>query len=167
MPFRFPVVRGLVGIVAVAAALGCLVAFVTELRVALGDWEERPLPEETILWRFATPQAAELARLAASARGRLPEGAVVAVDAPALDDPANFFLYLWAAYRLPRHDVVRWRHPEERRLAGYLLAWGEPPPGAAGAVPLLRRPSGGLYRLPRRGEAQGSGPRESSGPGPP
>jgi hypothetical protein len=61
------------------------------------------LPRGVWAWHFQNPQVENLARLLRAAEPHLPAGSRVAFEPPAIDPEHRF---LWAAYLLPRHDVV-------------------------------------------------------------
>ncbi len=90
---------------------------------------ERPLPGEGVppsQWKLGWPQTEGLREGLMMVRGRVPEGALVAVEAPSLDGPELFFLSMWCAYDLPRHTVVRRALVEERHVGArgsFLLRW--------------------------------------------
>jgi hypothetical protein len=61
------------------------------------------LPRGVWAWQLQNPQVENLARLLRAAERHLPAGSRVAFEPPAIDPERRF---LWAAYLLPRHDVV-------------------------------------------------------------
>lgn len=103
-------------------------------------------------WNPGEYGAARLEELLAAVEPRVPPGEVVLLSAAAAPAEEELFLSLWAGYYLPRHRVIRARHPAAAE-AGYLVALGAdaaPEAGGAGAEELLRHPTGTLYRLPHR-----------------
>lgn len=54
-------------------------------------------------WQFGTPPVQNLERLLRAAEGHIPAGSRVAFQPPSINPELRF---LWAAYLLPRHDVV-------------------------------------------------------------
>jgi hypothetical protein len=92
-----------------------------------------------------------LEELLAAVEPRVPPGEVVLVSAAPAPAEEEMFVSLWAAYYLPRHRVIRARHPAAAQ-GRWLVAFGAEasPPGGA-AEELLRHPSGALYRLPPGG----------------
>lgn len=89
----------------------------------------------------------------------LPRGSRIAVASHGLSESEDYFLSLWAAYHLPRHDVVRALHRRLLDRADYLLLYrssledfGEEAIGAVFTerpVLLAEHAAGTLYRLPR------------------
>lgn len=60
-----------------------------------------------MLWRIDSSQIEEWAQFFGAVEQRVPLGSTIIVDAPGADPADEFFLSLWAAYYLPRHEVVR------------------------------------------------------------
>ncbi|HUO86913.1 MAG TPA: hypothetical protein VM617_05950 [Thermoanaerobaculia bacterium] len=77
---------------------------------------------------------------------RVPPGRVVLFSAPAAAAEEELFLSLWGAYHLPRHRVIRARHPAAG-AGEYLVVYDGVPPRPPGEE-LFRHPVGALYRLP-------------------
>ncbi len=121
-----------------------------------------PLPQR---WELQTPQARELLSWLREVDRTLPPGSLVAVAPRPLPGSEEFFLYLWAAYGLPRHDVVRARQPWTWDRAEYVVAYrlrrgdpgweellGRPPEEVLPLVPqpILEDSLGAVYRVRRR-----------------
>lgn len=110
-------------------------------------------------WDLRSPPAERLAMFLGAVDRQLPSGRLVTVATRPLPGSQDFFLYLWAAYLLPGHDVVRARHRWTLQRADYLLTYEtslaaleKQQPGLVEALPrpaerLLTSPVGDLYRL--------------------
>lgn len=128
--------------------VACAVAVVRFADRLLGP----PRPVGVTGWSPGEYASARLEGLLAAVEPRVPPGEVVLLSAAAAPAEEELFLSLWAGYYLPRHRVIRARHPAAAE-AGYLVALGAdaaPETGGAGAEELLRHPTGTLYRLPPR-----------------
>lgn len=117
------------------------------------------------LWQLRSAPAEELAAFLGDIDRRLPPDRRIAVATRPLPGPQGFFLYLWAVYDLPHHDVVRASHRWNLAEADDLLTWhttlesltaGPPVPGldwdlerALARQPerVAEHPAGALYRL--------------------
>lgn len=108
-----------------------------------------PRPLGVTAWNPGEYASARLERLFAAVEPLVPPGELVLVSAPAATAEEELFLSLWGAYHLPRHRVVRARHPGSP--AGAYLVVLDDGSSAAGGERLLRHPAGALYRLPRDG----------------
>lgn len=93
----------------------CLVwALLAWAGIALG-WKvaevfRRPLSvamEPALMWRLGSAPVEEWRQFLEAVEQRVPMAAKVLVDAPTLDPADEFFLSMWCAYYLPRHEVVR------------------------------------------------------------
>lgn len=76
-------------------------------------------------WLLGGPQVEPLRRGLAELDLRLPAGALVAIDSKAWDPGQLHYLTMWAAYYLPRHQVI---HREYGELVGRPLYWLTIPP---------------------------------------
>lgn len=75
-------------------------------------------------WRLGSPQAAALAPFLERVDRELPPGSTVAVAPASMPDLGqDFFLYLWYAYHLPRHDVLRASQPWTWERADYVVTY--------------------------------------------
>ncbi|HZI64177.1 MAG TPA: hypothetical protein VFE44_05305 [Thermoanaerobaculia bacterium] len=73
-------------------------------RAARPRWSDPPQFRRGVwAWQFRTPPVENLERLLRAAEGHLPVGSRVAFEPPSISPELRF---LWAAYLLPRHDVV-------------------------------------------------------------
>jgi hypothetical protein len=116
------------------------------------------------LWSLRDERVAEMRSFLGAAQEVLPDGAMVAVASAVSPRESDFFFYLWAAYLLPRQDVVRLTQRWTWDRASYVLvhrlpesrgAWrpilGEPM-GEHLKIepePLLEHPQGVVYRIRR------------------
>lgn len=112
-----------------------------------------PRPVGVTSWNPGEYASARLERFLAEVEPRVPPGRVVLFSAAAAPAADELFQSLWAAYYLPRHRVIRARHPAAGAAGEYLVVFdggaaAAPPPGSE---ELLRRPEGALYRLPGGG----------------
>ena len=143
---------------AAAIGLGVLLWSAALFAVALVRFGDRllgpPRPVGVTAWNPGEYESARLERFLAAVEPHVPPGRVVvfATDAPA---DQELFQSLWAAYHLPRHRVIRSRHPAAGAAGEYLVVFDGGAAAPAGGEELLRRPEGALYRLP--GAAAGGG----------
>ena len=132
------------------AALGLLVGGLWALGAELPELLERPRAgaPQPAQWKLGWPSTRSFREAMAEVDRRLPEGAVVAVDAPDLDPSQLFFLTMWCAYELPRQHVLRLGFAEPRHLgdSSYVLHW---PPAAAGRAEIWRGKELSISRLGR------------------
>lgn len=143
LPRRLSAALGLALLLWAAAA--CVAATAGFLERLLGP----PRAVGATRWNPGEYGPARLEELLAAVEPRVPPGEVVLLSAGRAPAEEELFLSLWAGYYLPRHRVIRARHPAAAE-AEYLVAFGAgqaPPKGEE----LLRQPSGALYRLPRGG----------------
>lgn len=97
-------------------------------------------------WHLGSPQVRALQGFLGEVDRRLPPGSVVAVGNAPLPDDQDFFLFMWCAYELPRHNVVRLKLPASRRLAQFVVAWHTSLEHRR-LEPLFAGPEGTLYRV--------------------
>ena len=139
-------------------------AFAAELARTLAPEPQatRPLPQR---WEPDSPEAREYLTWLEEVDRTLPPGSTVAVAPRPMPGSEEFFLYLWAAYGLPRHDVVRasqpWTWARADHVVPYRLrhgdpGWhqllGSPSEQVRQALPLvpepiLEHPLGAVYRV--------------------
>lgn len=77
-------------------------------------------------WQLGSPRVEPLDRCLALVREKVPPGRVVAFASPEDSPPfpnAAFFRWRWAAYLLPRHDVVSFEDLQARETAEYLISY--------------------------------------------
>lgn len=102
--------------------------------------------QEPSRWRLGSPPVERLGSFLTVAGEEMPGDAFVILDSSTLPEGERPYLAMWAAYLLPRHQVL----PPARELvpqAGYWLVYGDGPEPPAGR-PLLSTATGSLYRLP-------------------
>lgn len=130
--------RAAVPLILVAALAWTGWAFGTELVKAWAPIPDKPAPLPQ-RWEPRTPAARELLSWLDEVDRTLPKGSPVAVAPRPLPGSEEFFLYLWVAYGLPRHDVVRasqaWTWKRADFVVTYRMRHGDP-----GWVKLLGRP---------------------------
>lgn len=107
-----------------AALIWALVAFGQEMvAVARGQPLGTGAPPSS--WTLGSPAVESLARTLAPLDRTLPAGRRVALASDLL--PAeDFFLSMWCAYLLPRHDLVRAFHQPSLPRARVLITFGAP-----------------------------------------
>lgn len=136
----------------IAGVLGVLLAvWVAAASILTGiDFVARlvgpPQPLGVTAWSPGEYASTRLADLLAEVEPRVPAGRVVVFSAPSAGAEEELFLSLWGAYHLPRHRVIRARHPAAG-VGEYLVVYDGTAPVAAGEE-LLRHPAGTLHRLP-------------------
>lgn len=155
--------RRLAAGVLVAAVAWTGWAFAGEMRRAFAPLPPGD-PAAPYQWTLRSERVAELRGFLDAADGVLPEGSLVAVASGTAPPQQDFFFYLWAAYLLPRHDVVRlsqrWTwgradylvvHRLPRRPGAWRTLLGEPMGGdlKVEPEPLLDHPDGVVYRVRR------------------
>ena len=59
------------------------------------------------MWRLGSAPVEEWRKFLEAVGQRVPLGTQILMDAPTLDPADEFFLSMWCAYYLPRHEVVR------------------------------------------------------------
>lgn len=101
-------------------------------------------------WSPGEYASTRLESLFVAVEPRVPPGRVVLFSAPSLAAEEELFLSLWGAYHLPRHRVIRARHPAAA-TGEYLIVYDGPGDEGVAAEELLRHPVGRLYRLPDDG----------------
>lgn len=98
-------------------------------------------------WRFGIPQVVRLTRFLDAARPLLPPGGRVAFASPPASQEETFFRDRWAAYLLPKVDLVPWEDPAgpgSSHLLSYSYRQTDP------RLRLVRRlPGGFLYEVGR------------------
>ena len=110
-------------------------------------------------WTLRAAAAGELEAFLHPLDHDLPRRSRIAVATRGLPESEDYFLSLWAAYHLPRHDVVRAVHRRLLQRADYLLLYrssledfGEEATAAVFAerpVLVAEHPAGTLYRIRR------------------
>lgn len=133
-------------------------AFADGLLVAFRE-PPAPLEAPPSHWSLRAPAVAELEGFAREIDRALPAGRRIAVGRRGLSPAEDFFLSLWLAYVLPRHDVLRARLRWPLDRADYLLlhrsSLDDYRPEAVEAVfarpprLVLEHPAGTLYRISR------------------
>lgn len=128
--------------------VACAVAVVRFADRLLGP----PRPVGVTGWSPGEYASTRLEGLLAAVEPRVPPGRVVLFSAASAPAEEELFQSLWAAYYLPRHRVVRARHPAAAAAGEYLVVLdGGAAAAPAGGEELLRHPAGALYRLPGAG----------------
>lgn len=118
-----------------------------------------PLQAPPSHWTLRAPAAQELESFLELVNRDLPAGRLIAVGDRGLSPSEDFFLSLWVAYHLPRHDVVRAYHRWPLARADHLFLYRsslEDFPQRAVESRFRRRPvllregpAGSIYRIPR------------------
>jgi hypothetical protein len=129
------------------------IALASETGTALGWWDFRQGNDLPSRWRLGMAPVDRLRQCldGVAADGRVPRDSVVLLASPAGDRDPVFFRSRWAAYLLPRLQVVAPGDPRADAVASFLIAYHvepAPPPGAS--LELVRQLAGGrLYRVRR------------------
>lgn len=109
------------------------------------------------LWRLGSDPVVRLRAFSDAVDARLSTPTRLVFASP-LDGEEGHILHMWAAYLLPRHDVVPLGQPGSDE-AEYWLAYGTPPPSPPdGAALLLATENGSLWHLSTAGRATSSDP---------
>lgn len=113
-------------------------------RYRSGHWFYRGSPR----WRFGSPPVEELSRFLGKASSVIPPGRRILFSSLTDSNAADFFRYMWAAYFLPRHDLLR--PPEDPALdvGEYWIAYHTTIDDPRLEL-ILEDPSGKVYRIRR------------------
>ncbi len=135
--------RVLVGVITVWS----VVTLAWEARSAARPWLADP-PEVrrwtwVWAWQFHTPKVENLERFLRSAEDHLPSGAQVAFQPVGLDTELRF---LWAAYLMPRYDVIWASDLSRPETVDYVLVQRARLPDPRLEL-LAKLPGGTLYRV--------------------
>lgn len=132
------------------------IALASETGSALGWWDFRQGNAAPCRWRPGTAPVDRLRQCLAgvAAAGRLPRDSVVLFASPAGacdNGDSAFYRSRWAAYLLPRLQVVAPGDPRADAVACFLISYHvEPAPPSGASLELLRQLAGGrLYRVRR------------------
>lgn len=100
----------------------CAFWFLRELEGALAGYDGRHQARSgPLTWRFGTPRLERLEGCLAGVRERVPAGSRIALAVPPAEDREDFFLWRWAAYYLPAHDLLLARDLAALPDAEYLV----------------------------------------------
>lgn len=137
---------------AAAAGLALLAWTGVACAVAVARFADRllgpPRPVGVTGWNPGEYGSGRLEAFLAAVEPRVPPGRVVLFSAASAPSEEELFQSLWAAYYLPRHRVIRARHPGAAAGEYLVVSDGGAAAAPAGAEELLRHPAGALYRLP-------------------
>lgn len=90
-----------------AAVAWAAVGFLRELHGSLTRYDLRnDRPTSPALWHLGTRAPARLQACLAEVERRIPKRATVSILSPPGPAQAEFYRWRWAAYLLPRHDVI-------------------------------------------------------------
>jgi len=90
-----------------AAVAWAAVGFLSELHGSLTRYDLRnDRPTLPALWHLGTRAPARLQACLAEVERRIPERTTVSILSPPGPAQAEFYRWRWAAYLLPRHDVI-------------------------------------------------------------
>lgn len=138
-------------------------AFTEEL-VRVWTSAETRAPTLPQRWEPRDPEADRFLSWMEEVDRTLPAGSTVAVAPRPLPGSEEFFLYMWAAYGLPRHDVIRASQPWTWERTDYVVTYrmrsgdagweellGRPLEEALPLAPepVLEHPLGAVYRVHR------------------
>ncbi len=138
------------------------VGYLRSLEDALDGFDRRAnRAGPPLSWRLRKAPVVALAECLEGARGRLPEGGVVAFTGPAERAEQRLLRWRWAAYFLPEFDVVMYRGEATVGDPGYVVACRRELGGDARLLEVARLPGGRLYRV--REAAGGAGAAAQSG----
>ena len=144
---------------AAAAGLAILAWTGVACAVAVARFADRligpPRPMGVTGWSPGEYASGRLEALLAAVDPRVPPGRVVLYSAAAAPAEEEYFQSLWAAYYLPRHRVIRARHPGAAAGEYLVVVDGRGAAAPRGSEELLRHPAGTLYRLPAGAGAGG------------
>lgn len=84
-------------------------------------------PGSTAVWRYGTPTVARFRHVVTRLDATIPKGAQVAFDSPGAPPSSAFYRYMWAAYFLPRRDLLPSSDPRAWTAANFWLTFGTRP----------------------------------------